>query len=210
MKPNLLLPLAALLSVVCIAQAQPALGPGPMHIPYPAVSRIDVGAEAAATTLREGMDKLLEFLGQEKMPNRLQVAAFLDGTIAPYFDFDYMAKWVAGPRYAAMSTEQREALRASLEARFLGTLANKLVKYEGQRVRYFRPRRGARGAVNVAVGILQPGSYPAKLDFRMYRSKDGWKIYDIVANGRSAVAFYRQESRRSRSPIPRGAPPYGG
>ncbi|MCG6861831.1 MAG: ABC transporter substrate-binding protein, partial [Chromatiaceae bacterium] len=102
----------------------------------------------------------------------------------------------------------RQALAASVEARFLRTLAGKLARYKGQKVRYFRPRRGARGAVNVAVGILHPGGYPSKLEFRMYHSGDGWKVYDVVANGRSAVAFYRQQTNRSQ--VPGRSAPYGG
>lgn len=211
MKPYSWLPLAVLLGIVGVAQAQPAYGPGPGAYPgsgaYRMPPRANPGAEAAAT-LREGLDKMLAFLGQEEKPNKLQVAAFLDGTIAPYFDFDYMAKWVAGPGYAAMSKEQREAMAASLEARFLGTLASRLAKYKEQQVRFFRPRRGPRGAVSVQVGILRPGGYPSKLEFRMYRSADGWKVYDVMANGRSAVAHYRQQSKRSSGP---GRPaPYGG
>ena len=207
MKPYFWLSLAVVLGFGGTVQAQPLPGPRSMYTPYPMASRVNPGAEAAAT-LREGMDKLLEFLGQEEMPNKLQVAAFLDGTIAPYFDFDYMAKWVAGTRYADMSSEQREALTASVEARFLGTFAGKLAKYKGQKVRFFRPRRGARGAVKVLVGIQRPGNYPSKLEFRMYRSGDGWKVYDVLANGRSAVAFYRQQSKRS--PVPGRPGPYGG
>ena len=107
-----------------------------------------------------------------------------------------------GPRL-----NRRDALASSLEARFLGTLASKLSKYSGQQVRFFRPRRGARGSVNVTVGIQRHGSYPSKLQFRMYRSGDDWKIYDVVANGRSAVAFYRQQSRREQMPGRYG--PYG-
>jgi len=119
-----------------------------------------------------------------------------------------MAKWVAGRGYAAMSTEQRAALAASLEARFLGGLAGKLAKYKGQQVRFFRPRRGPRGAVSVPVGILRPGGYPSKLEFRMYRADGGWKVYDVLANGRSAVAYYRQQTKRSPTPGRRST--YGG
>jgi phospholipid transport system substrate-binding protein len=205
MKPHIWLPLVVLLAVFGVAQAQSPYGPGPRA--YPAVPRVQTGTEAAAT-LREGMDKLLDFLRQEEKPNKLQMAAFLDATIAPYFDFEYMAKWVAGPTHSAMSEEQRKALAASLEARFLATLAVKLARYKGQQVRFFRPRRGPRGAVSIPIGILRPGGYPAKLQFRMYRSEDGWKVYDVLANGRSAVAHYRQEAKRSASPRWHG--PYGG
>jgi phospholipid transport system substrate-binding protein len=205
MKPYYWLPLAVLLGIGSVAQAQPPYGPRPGS--YAPSQRVHPGVEATAT-LREGLDKLTVFLNREEAPNKLQVAAFLDGTIAPYFDFDYMAKWVAGQGYSAMSTEQRAALAASLEARFLGTLAGKLAKYKGQQVRFFRPRSGPRGAVSVPVGILRPGGYPSKLDFRMYRADDGWKVYDVMANGRSAVAYYRQQTKRS--PAPGRPAPYGG
>lgn len=205
MKPLFWLPFALMLGVGTLAQAQPPYGPAQGS--YPAGPRVHPGAEAAAT-LREGMDKMLAFLRQDEKPNKLQVAAFLDGTIAPYFDFDYMAKWVAGPAYSKLDTERREALAASLEARFLGTLATKLANYKDQNVRFLRPRRGPRGAVSVPVGILHPGGYPAKLEFRMYRSENGWKVYDVMVNGRSAVAYFRQQTKRSPAPGRPGT--YGG
>lgn len=189
--------LAVLLGVGSFAQAQRPYGYGPGS--YGVAPRENPATEAAAV-LREGVDKLLAFLGQEEKPNKLQVAAFLDKDIAPYFDFDFMAKWVAGRGYSAMSEEQRSALAAKLEARFLATMASQLSRYEGQKVRYLRPRPGARGSVNVRVAILRPGSYPSKLNFRMYRSADGWKVYDVVANGRSASASYRQQLRQSSAP----------
>lgn len=209
MKPHFWMPLVLMLGLGSTAQAQTpySYGPGSYgpSAPYGPTSRVNPSAEAAKE-LREGIDKLLAFADQEDKPNKLQVAAFLDKQIAPYFDFDLMAKWVAGPQYAAMSNEQKEAMAASLEARFLTGLAGKLANYEGQQVRYLRPRMSRRGTVSVSVGILRPGSYPSKLDFRMYKSDDGWKVYDVVANGRSAVAFYRTQANRSAAPPGAGGP----
>jgi phospholipid transport system substrate-binding protein len=205
MKSYFWLPFIALLGIGSIAQAQPPFRPGPGA--YAPTKPAHPQTEAAAE-LRAGLDKLTDFLNRKEKPNKLQVAAFLDETIAPYFDFDYMAKWVAGRNFSALSARQREALAASIEARFLGALAGKLAKYQGQKVRFFRPRRGPRGAISIPVGVLRPGGYPSKLEFRMYRAQDGWKVYDVIANGRSAVAYYRQEMRQSRSS---GRPgPYGG
>lgn len=199
MKAHFWLPLILLLGLGGAAQAQPPYGYGPgayppgMHRHGPPESPVN----QAADVLREGIDKLVAYLGEDDKPNKLQVAAYLDKEIAPYFDFDHMAKWVAGPDFAAMSEEQREAMAATLEARFLSTLATQLANYEGQRVRYFRPRMSHGGAVSVTVGILRPGSYPAKLEFRMYRGAEGWKVYDVVANGRSVSSFYRLDFQRA-------------
>jgi phospholipid transport system substrate-binding protein len=228
MKSRSWLPLAVLLGLAAGAQAQP-YGYAPPAGPYgthPAMQPMPLpGAQTAPTadpreamrerlakspmvqatnTLKEGMDKLLEFMSQKETPNKLQVAAFLDKEIAPYFDFDYMAKWVAGPAYTRMSPEQRKAMAARLEASFLSGLSTQLASYEGQQVRMLRPRMGVRGAVSVNVGILRPGSYPSKLEFRMYKSDDGWKVYDVVANGRSAASYYRVQFQRSaRAPAGR-------
>ena len=122
------------------------------------------------------MDKLLAYLGQKDAPNKLQAAAFLDREIAPYFDFAYMAQWVAGPAWARMSEEARKAMAGEIEASFLSSLATQMARFDGQQVRYLRPRPGPAGSVKVPVGILRPGAYPAKMTFRTYRSADGWKV----------------------------------
>ncbi len=153
-------------------------------------------AAAASATLKEGMDKLLGFLALKELPNRLQVAAFLDREIAPYFDFEQMAKWVAGPVSEGMSAEDKKALAARLEADFLGTLASRLMDYQGQQIRMLPPRMGPRGDVGVNVALLGAQSYPAKLEFRMYKSPTGWRVYDVVANGQSAAAYYRVQFQR--------------
>jgi phospholipid transport system substrate-binding protein len=153
-------------------------------------------AAEASATLKEGMDKLLGFLAREEVPNRLQVAAFLDREIAPYFDFEYMAKWVAGPTSEGMSAEDKKAMAAHLEADFLGTLASRLMDYQGQQIRILPPRMGPRGDVSVNVALLRAQSYPAKLEFRMYKSPTGWRVYDVVANGQSAAAYYRVQFQR--------------
>ncbi|NEV63312.1 MlaC/ttg2D family ABC transporter substrate-binding protein [Thiorhodococcus minor] len=151
----------------------------------------------AVAALKEGMDKLLDFLAKGTAPNNLQVAAFLDREIAPYFDFDYMAQWVAGPAYQGMAPEEKKALAAQIESDFLSTLARNLIGYDGQKVRMLRPRRGARGSVSVNVAIMQAGGYPSRLEFRMSESDDGWKVYDVVANGQSAASYYRVRFQRT-------------
>jgi phospholipid transport system substrate-binding protein len=145
----------------------------------------------APTTLQEGIDKLLAFLSQKELPNKLQIAAFLDREIAPYFDFDYMAKWAAGSAYERMREADRKALAARLEASFLSGLGTHLAGYSGQQVRILRPRMASRGSVNVEVGILRGDAPPAKLEFRMYERDGAWKVYDVAAQGRSASAYYR-------------------
>lgn len=158
--------------------------------------RLDPTVQAVAV-LEEGMDKLLEFLAQDELPNKLQVSAFLDREIAPYFDFGYMAKWVAGTAYTGMTAAERKALASQLEADFLGVLARNLIGYQGQQVKLFPPWRGSRGAVSVNVALARADRYPTRLEFRMAGAERGWKVYDVVANGQSAAAYYRVQFQRT-------------
>ena len=183
-------------TVTAVAAPPPAPGWG-----YAPPQRVQASPQRAALAeagvlVRSGMDQLLEFLKQQPKPSALKLAAFLDEKITPYFDFDYMARAATGPAYKRMSTEQRTALVQKIEQDFLETLSKRLAGFEDQKVRYFPARKGRGHRTSVTVGIGNPGRYPSRLDFRMYYGKGGWKVYDVAANGNSAVNYYRQKLSR--------------
>ena len=76
-------------------------------------------------------------------------------------------------------------------------MADRLGGYSNQQVRFLPPRAGNGGrTAQVSVAILNPGSYPARLDFRLYRGSEDWRVYDVAANGQSAIVHYRRELMR--------------
>ena len=139
--------------------------------------------------LQAGMDKLLDFLHTEYDDEAL--ASFLSSEIAPSFDFPYMAKSAAGRYYRSMSKAQRERLEQKLQQMFLTSMADKLKRYDGQDVVYLPPRFMSFDRTTISALINNPGQYPGRIDFRVHLTSDGWKIYDIVAGGQSAIAYYR-------------------
>ena len=112
-----------------------------------------------------------------------------------------MAKSAAGPAYQKMSPAQRAKISKEIKINFLTTMAKRLTSYDKQRVRYLAHRVSAdqRTAV-VGVAILSPRSYPARLDFRFYKGKQGWRVFDVMANGQSAVVYYRRQFRQMMAP----------
>lgn len=186
----------ALLTLLATAplMAMPYYGYGrpPMHAPQ-------MQQPGPGELLREGMGRLLKFMRQQDRPNQQAIAAFLQNEIAPYFDFAYMSIWVAGPMNRRMNDQQRVELAQSIEQLLLTTLAERLTSYQNQDVRFYPPRRAGENEVKVRVAILQANGYPANLDFRFYRSSDGWKVFDVAANGSSALTYYRQYFSRQMS-----------
>ena len=203
MKGKLALVFGLLVGCSGLASAQPYYPSGAA----PSAGARQVQAPGPALILKQGLQRLTAFMGSEERPGSGQIAAFLDHEIAPYFDFDYMARWAGGRLWQEMTPQQRREFEGQLQQMFLGTLAQRLGGYGGQQVRVGHPRQGRNNEVTVAVAVMNPGSYPSRLKFRFYPSGDGWRIFDVSANGSSAVMYYRQHfSQKMRR---QGAPGRG-
>lgn len=151
-----------------------------------------------AILVEQGMNKLLAFLNQEQRPSEDMLMDFLGNEITLFFDFPYMAKSAAGPVWRHMDQEQRDRMSDNIQQQFLVTMATRLTGYNNQQVRVVSQRYGGGGyTARVSVAVLQPQGYPARLDFRFYRAKTGWKVFDVSANGQSAVIHYRRQFRQT-------------
>ena len=194
--------LCGLISTPLLAQPQPyqmpmpGYGYQPRSMPAPVKPKPPSEVEQAGTILKEGLTKLVSFFKQNQAPSGQQIAVFLDREISPYFNFPYMAKWAAGSYYSRMSKPQRKALENELKTQFLSTMAQKLTSFSNQSVRYLPAKITGKGQVQLSIAISNRGGYPARLDFRMYKDKNGWKVYDVSANGSSALMYYRQYFRQ--------------
>lgn len=161
-----------------------------------------------STLVRKKLHKLIEFIGTETTPTKKQLMMYLDAEVAPYFDFQRMARWAAAGRWKRMSNEQKLVLRAKIQEMFLASLTRQLMRYGGQGFRVLPARSRPGNEVQVGVLIRKPQGYPAKLNFRFYKAEGGWKIFDVTANGNSAVVYYRQYFDRVKRRRPQAAVSY--
>ena len=193
------------------AQAVPQYGPGPATYMRAAPEQQRAGNPAVA--VRAGMDKLMGFLGGGEKPGAEALAQFLNNEIAPFFDFEHMARSAGGRLFERMNADEQNALVAEVKRSFLHKMAQKLAAYDRQQIRILAPRAGNDGrTARVSVAILNPGRYPTRLEFRMYRARQQWRVFDVSANGQSAIVHYRaqmmrQVQERQRRQMRRAAPP---
>ncbi|MEM7251037.1 MAG: ABC transporter substrate-binding protein [Pseudomonadota bacterium] len=144
--------------------------------------------------IRDGIKRLGEFLSQGGGLSPDKIRGYLDSDVATYFDFEAMGRWAAGPFYRRMTEPQRTQFADKLRALFLDSLAKNLGTYGSPLPKtQVYPIRSAPGGgpVTVRARVMPDQAYPVNVDFR-FAPKDGaWKVYDVAANGYSAVAFYR-------------------
>jgi phospholipid transport system substrate-binding protein len=152
------------------------------------------GLEEPARVLQRGVETLTGYLGNNRGVPPAQLRAFLEQEIVPYFDFNRMAFWAAGSVNRYLNPEQRQQLTAMLKERFLQVMAEQLGSYRDSRIQYLQPRGNPlRGNVILGLRVFGADSYPVQLDFKLYRGESSWKVYDVAANGVSAVSYYRNE-----------------
>ena len=151
--------------------------------------------QSPAVVLKQGIEQLTDFIASRGAPNTPPLDVFLENTIAPLFDFEYMAQWTAGAQARYMTPQQKAAMAQKLRRLFMAGMVEKLSEYRHGRVIFLRPTGNRQtGEVTLRLAAYQQGNpQPQRLSFRMYRSQRGWKVFDVSANGQSALAFYRTQ-----------------
>ncbi len=148
--------------------------------------------------VRRGVDRLTGFLMGAQNPPPGAIRGFLDREIAPSFDFTYMARWAAGPMYRRLDPAQNARMTVMLKDLFLSALAKNLGTYARPLPRFdvYPARTTANGSqATVHTRVTTANGMFSGMDFRFYWNEQGWRIFDVSANGASAVAYYRSYFR---------------
>jgi len=176
--------------------------------PSPAITPTD-----PAYVIKTALDKITTFSSNSDKVNPVKLRGFIEKQIIPHFDFDNMSHWITG-RYARnMTDKDKSDFQRNLRETLLSSLSKHLGSFDAEntRVRFYPARYRGQAETFVSTSIYRPDTMPVRLDFRMRREGDGWKIIDVKANGSSAVLYYRrhfisqlrQYQRRYRQPYQR-------
>lgn len=111
--------------------------------------------------------------------------------VLPYFDFERMSQWVLGKNWRTATPAQRAGFVEQFRALLVHTYGMALSRYADEKIVYL-PFLGDLSAstVTVRTEIEQSGSI-IPISYSMYKSGDGWKVYDVAISGVSLVTNYR-------------------
>ncbi|MBT9567906.1 MAG: ABC transporter substrate-binding protein [Thiobacillus sp.] len=157
-------------------------------------------ASAAADTppdvlARTTTNEVLTILKQDKelqSGNLTKVHQLVEAKILPNFDFNRMTQLVIGKHWARATAQQKQALVTEFRNLLVRTYSSSLTAFTNQTVE-FKPMvvKPDDADVTVRSEIRQPGGQPIPIDYRMYKTSFGWKIYDVTIDGVSLVTNYR-------------------
>ncbi|HEY9079752.1 ABC transporter substrate-binding protein [Magnetovibrio sp.] len=124
--------------------------------------------------------------------NPSQILSYVEKQIAPDIDFETMTQMALGRLGTRMSDQQRAAALSALRSNFTAKLVEAMGDIRATRFTVGKTRPGSsRGELVVPVRLDRWRGQPLTINFRFYKSKNGWKVFDAEAGGQSAVLFYR-------------------
>ena len=123
-----------------------------------------------------------------------RITELVDAKVMPHVDFQRMTALAVGRHWRSATPEQKQRLQQEFKLLLVRSYAGALTQVRDQAV-HMKPMRSQPGDTEVVVRteIKAPRSKaePVQLDYRLEKTADGWKIYDVNVVGVWLVDQYR-------------------
>jgi len=142
--------------------------------------------------LETTVNQVIEILKADALRNDEQKKQ-LTSLIRKRFDMGTMSQYVLGPQWRKTSPAERdrfiELFKDLLEANYLG----KIESYNDEKVTFVSERiDGDRAQVQ---SVVLSGSKEIPIEYRLLKTEQDWRVYDVIVEGVSLVRTYRDNYR---------------
>jgi len=120
-----------------------------------------------------------------------KIIALVDQKVMPHVNFQRMTASAVGRFWRQATPEQQKRLQEEFKVLLVRTYSGALTQVKDQTVQV-KPMRGSAADPEVVVKTeIRGQGDPVQLDYRLEKSGDGWKIYDVNVLGVWLVENYR-------------------
>jgi phospholipid transport system substrate-binding protein len=118
----------------------------------------------------------------------------VDTILLPHFDTEYAAQLVLAQHWRAATPAQRKRFVDAFYHALLRTYGGALAGATAGQLKLL-PLRGDPAATQVIVRteVTRSGGGVVPVDYRLHKTSDGWKAFDVIIQGISYVRNYRTD-----------------
>ena len=142
--------------------------------------------------VKSNVDEVLSVIKQSKDKRALQELA--EQKVSTHFDFQAMTRQAVGRHWREASPDQQRRLENAFRGLLVRTYTAALSQSNlAEVVVDVKPAQIPSGQNEVTVRSVakQSGKQPVAIDYRMARTANGWKVYDVIVENLSLVTNYR-------------------
>jgi phospholipid transport system substrate-binding protein len=153
-------------------------------------------ADAPADFIRDNSKQVLDLLKREDGHNTRKVRDQVIAMVAPKFDFKRMTAYAVGKNWRIATPDQQTELAVQFQTLLTRVYASTMTRYKNAQIDV-KPNSAINGnEAQVHSDVLLPGNgdkKPVSVDYTLYRSGQGWKVYNVSVEGASLVTAYRSQ-----------------
>ncbi|MEJ2284360.1 MAG: ABC transporter substrate-binding protein [Desulfobacterales bacterium] len=145
----------------------------------------------AQQIVKNKLDAVFAVLNQQDIDQQAKKKE-VDAIVTPMFDFELMAKLTLGKKYWPDLSEEKRAKYIQLYINRLKTsYLDKLTLYTDEKV-VFEPPVQVEKKVQIPTQLVSKERKTSIL-YKLYKSDEAWKVYDLEIQGVSIIRSYRSQ-----------------
>ncbi len=148
---------------------------------------------AAEEILKSKLEAVISVLQKKELELETKKKE-IDEIVTPIFDFSLMAKLTLGRKFwPGLSKKKKERFTELFIKRLKGTYLGKLTRdtYTDEKIVYNAPIQ-VKKRIHIPTELISKENKISML-YKLYKSKQNWKIYDIEIEGVSLITTYRSQ-----------------
>lgn len=157
---------------------------------------VNAWADAPADFIRDNSKQVLDLLKKDDGHNTKKVRDQVVTSVTPKFDFKRMTAYAVGKNWRIATPEQQTELAVQFQTLLTRVYASTMTRYKNAQIEV-KPNSSLNGnEAQVHSEVTLPNSNdkkPVSVDYTLYRSGQGWKVYNVSVEGASLVTAYRNQ-----------------
>jgi phospholipid transport system substrate-binding protein len=122
-----------------------------------------------------------------------RITQLVNDKILPYTDFRRTTQLAMGRNWRSATPEQQAQIIEQFKTLLIRTYSGALAQVRNQQIQY-KPFRASPDDTDVVVrSVVMNSGQPIELDYRLYKTTQGWRVYDINVLGAWLIQAYQQQ-----------------
>lgn len=160
------------------------------------------GEATPRDVVARSLNQVLEVVHDTSLP-RAERRRRLEAIARARFDTNATSRLVLARSWKRFSPPQREEFRREFEEYLLRTYGDRIDRYTEGSMEVETDRQEPRGDVTVRTRVVGGPFDGAIVDYRLRQREEDWRIIDVIVEGISLVANYRDQFKQV---LARGGP----
>ena len=146
--------------------------------------------------IKSAMQQVLDEVRQQaiKQGDTNRIITIVNKDILPYADFRRTTQLAMGRHWRTASQAQQQQVMDQFKMLLIRTYSGALAQLKpDQQIQYLPFRAGPEDTDVVVRTVAMNNGQPVQIDYRLYKTAQGWRVYDLNVLGAWLIQTYQQQ-----------------